>query len=576
MRDKRLALELLRGQLITERTSFIGHWNELSAFIKPRRARFVTTDVNRGGARSNKIIDSTATYAARTLSSGMMSGVTSPARPWFRLTTTDPDLSEDESVKEWLRTVQQRMIIVFLKSNLYQVLPTFYSDLGIFATAAMLVQEDPDTVIRCFSFPVGSYALANDDKLRTRVFMREFQMTVRQIVKAFGGDEKNPDWTNISAHVKKLWDNKSKEIWIPVVHMVLPNDEADETKADAKFKRFKSVYFEAGESSKLLKESGFDDFPILAGRWEVTGEDVYGTDCPGMTALGDIKQLQAAEKLSLQAIEKMVKPPMTGPTAMKNSKASILPGDITYVDAREGQGGFRPAHEVRFSINEVEMKNNQVRDRINKAFFADLFLMLAYSDENPNSRQPVTATEINERHEEKLLALGPVLEQLNQDLLDPLIERTYNIMEKQGLIPEPPQILQGKSWSVEYISIMAQAQKVVGLASLDRFSSFLEANAQTDPTIYDAVNRDEMVRDYGEGSGVNPKILNTQATIDATRKARAQAAQAKATAETALTASNAAKNLSQTDTQNPNGLTDLMTGLGGQQGVQQQIGGGLQ
>ena len=119
MKNQRQQYEVLRGQLDLERSSFLPHWRDLAEFIAPRRPRFTITDVNSGERRSSNIIDGSATYAMRTLRSGMMSGVTSPARQWFRLSMPDPELSEFGPVKDWLYTVGQRMSTIFLKSNLY-------------------------------------------------------------------------------------------------------------------------------------------------------------------------------------------------------------------------------------------------------------------------------------------------------------------------------------------------------------------------------------------------------------------------------------------------------------------------
>ena len=162
---RRQRKELVRAQLENERSSFLSHWRELGDFILPRRPRFQVTDVNRGDRRNQKIIDSTATFAARTLRSGMMGGVTSPARPWFRLTTPDPGLAESGAVKSWLDVVSRRMSTVFLRSNLYNVLPILYGDLGTFGTSAIMIEEDFDDVIRCYAFPIGSYSFANNYKL---------------------------------------------------------------------------------------------------------------------------------------------------------------------------------------------------------------------------------------------------------------------------------------------------------------------------------------------------------------------------------------------------------------------------
>lgn len=553
---KKQRFNLLRSQLESERSSFLSHWRELNDYILPRRGRFTSSDVNKGDRRTRNIIDSTATYSARTLRSGMMSGVTSPARPWFRLTTPDPDLAENGTVKEWLHVTGQRMSTIFLRSNLYKVLPVVYGDMGVFGTGAMAVLEDDETVIRCYAFPIGSYMLANDAKLQVRVFVREFKMTTRQIVEQFGRlSEGKPDFTNISTNVRNLWERGQFEDWIDVCHVIAPNGGYDSTKLEAKFKRFSGCYYEkASDEDKILEESGFDEFPILAPRWEVTGEDVYGTDCPGMTALGDIKQLQLMEKRGAQGLEKMVNPPMVAPPSMRSAKLTLLPGDVSFVQEAQN-ASFRPAHEVSLPLDQLEAKEDQIRFRVQRAFHEDLFLMLSNLD-----RKEITATEIMERREEKLLALGPVLEQLNQDLLDPLIDRTFAIMVRRGLIPEPPEELQGVTLKVEYISVMAQAQQQAGLAGIDRLATFVStlAEAKQDPSVFDKFDIDQAIDEYGQMTGVPPRLIVPDEQVAAMRQARAEQQQAAQQAETLATTAAGARDLSQADTSGKNALTDLL------------------
>ena len=75
---------------------------------------------------------------------------------------------------------------------------------------------------------------------------------------------------------------------------------------------------------------------------------------------------------------------------------------------------------------------------------------MAFSD-----RRQITAREIEERHEEKLLMLGPVLERLNDELLRPLIDRTFNIMVRlsqgawrQGRGAGYSHLLSAAAWTV--------------------------------------------------------------------------------------------------------------------------------
>lgn len=570
---KRQQLEILRAQLDNERSTFIAHWRDLSDFVQPRRARFYTSDVNKGDRRNQKIIDSTATMALRTLRSGMMSGVTSPARPWFKLATADPELSESGPVKMWLSKVQKIMTTSMLKSNLYNTLPTVYGDLGLFGTAPMSVEEDfSGDVFYTQSFPIGSYMISKNEMGKVDVFIREFRMTVRQVVQKFGLTDGSTeiDWSNISTYVKNLWDVNQTEQWVEIVHTIMPNPDHDPRKLDSKFKKFLSVYYErgiggatsqgylqSGDGEKMLSEKGYDYFPILCPRWEVTGEDVYGTDCPGMLALGDVKQLQIGERRTMEAVEKMIRPPMIGPSSLKNQSASILPGDITYLDIREGMQGFRPVHEIQFRIQEMEQKQDQVRGRIQRAFFEDLFLMLA----NSNRRQ-ITAREIEERYEEKLLALGPVLEQLNQDLLDPLIDIIFDIHLKQNLLPEIPEELQGLELKVEYISVMSQAQKLVGLGGLERFLGYAGQAASLDPVVLKKIKFDQMTDVYADIVSLDPNIVRTDEEMEAMQAAESEVAGRQQALQEAQATANTAKTLSEIPMSGDSALNGMLKQVG--------------
>ena len=569
--NKRNKFEILRAQLRLERNSFLSHWRDITDYIMPRRGRFTTIDNNRGEKRNDRIIDSTATMALRTLRSGMMGGITSPARPWFRLTTQNKTFDEEGPVKQWLDSVVDKMNTVFLKSNLYNVLPIIYGDLGGYGTACMYVEEDFNEVLRFYPFPIGSYYIANDHKLKVNTFAREFRMTVRQVVERFGFDSETGkvNWDNISTLVRNLYENNQTEQWIEIAHMIIPNEDHDQAKKFGIFKKYISVYYELGytgastantnylggtlDNGKYLRMEGYDYFPVLAPRWEIAAEDIYGTSCPGMTALGDIKQLQIGEKRILQAAEKMINPPMVGPTSLKNAKVSILPGDITYLDERDSPASFRSAHDVRFDINSMEVKQQQVRQRISRSFYEDLFLMLAQSD-----RRNITATEIDERKEEKLLALGPVLEQLNQDLLDPLIDITFDIMEKQGLIPEPPEEIQGQDLKVEYVSIMAQAQKLSGLGSIERFTGYVGGLAGADPGVLDKIDTDQLVDTYGDIVSMPSGIIRSDEDVEDIREARAQAQAQQAQAEQAALQAQQAKDLSQTKLEGDSALDEAI------------------
>jgi hypothetical protein len=274
----------------------------------------------------------------------------------------------------------------------------------------------------------------------------------------------------------------------------------------------------------------------------VTGEDAYGTECPGMVAIGDIKQLQHGEKMHGKALDKMVDPAMVAPISLQNSKASLLSGDITYADVREGSQGFKPAHEVNLRIDHLDAKQDRIERRISRAFYEDLFLQFIRDD-----RSDITATEINEKKEEKLLALGPVLEQYNQDLLDPLIDITFEKMVARGMIPMAPPELQGVPLRVEYISMMAQAQKMIGVGTHERFMSSMLTIIPVRPDVADKIDFDQYVDNYGDSMSVSNGVVRTDDETAAIREARANQQRQQTMAQNLPAVAGAAKDLSQAD-----------------------------
>ncbi len=555
MKNETLKEQLTKqlGMLEQERTTFEPHWRELSDFIIPRGSRFLTSEANRGDRRNNKIVDPTATMANRTLSSGMMSGITSPARPWFKLATPDPEMMDYGPVKLWLETVQNRMNDMFNKSNLYQSLPIIYSSLGTFGTGALAVLEDDEDVIRTMPFPVGSYYIANSPRLSVDTCFRKFSMTVRQLVREFG-------LNNVSSSTKSAFENGTYEKWVDVVHAVYPNMNRETGKMNAKNKAFRSVYFEVGgDNDKVLRESGYDEFPVMAPRWEVNGEDVYGSSCPGMIALGQVKALQLEQRRKAQQIDKQTNPPMIGPTSLKTQRVSLLPGDITYVDQVTGSEGLRPAYQVNPNLGDLLGDIQDTRQLINSAYFVDLFMML----QNVNTRSmPVEA--VIEMKEEKLLMLGPVLERLNDEFLDPLIDRAFSMMARKNMLPPPPDVMQGMPLRIEYISVMAQAQKAIGLSSLERFVGFVGNLASAKPEALDKLDVDQAIDNYAVMSGVSPTVVVPQEQAQQTRNDRAQQQQQAMALQTGMAAVQGAKTLSEAKTADPNLLTALAGAAGGQ------------
>lgn len=542
-----------------DRTSWRSHWMEISDYVAPRRGRFlIDNQQGRGRKRNNKIIDSTGTDALRTMSAGLMSGMTNPARPWFRFAPVDDELLDDHEVKAYTDRAEKVVASILHRSNFYNTVYTVYTELGAFGTSPLYRQKNYDSVIRFRPFTAGEYVIAEDDQGVINTLGREFTMTVSQIVTKFVVDQDGKaDWSIVSRAVKALWDKHAYDELVTVVQMIAPRAQSARSgnRLDGRSKRFSSVYLETGaDGDRLLQEGGYSSFPAYVPRWDVLSGDVYGR-CPGMDKLPDIKQLQHEQKRKAQAIDKMVRPPMTAPTSMRGKAASTNPASITYLDPSQAGQKFEPAYMVNPRIAELTQDIAEVQERIQRGFYADLFAMMINSD-----RRNITATEVAERHSEKLVLLGPVLQRVNVELLDPLLDDVFSFAQEAGLLPDPPRALQDKDLKVKYVSLLAQAQQAVAASSIERTMSFAGNMSAVFPEIVDGIDADEAMRQYSDILGTSPKIIRGQAEVDATRQGRAEAAAAAQQQEQAGIMAQNAKVLSETDTQNPNALTDLIGG----------------
>jgi hypothetical protein len=552
------ALEMRRGALRTERASWFPHWQELSRYVQPRSGRFFSQDRNKGEKRHNSIYDETATRALRVLGAGLMAGMTSPARPWFRLDVEDDALREYAPVKAWLDEVTKRQRNIFARSNTYRALQSVYEELGVFGTAADVMAFDFSDVVRHHALTAGEYMVSTNARGEVDTLYREFEMTIKQMRDQFGEE-------NLSPSVKSAWnDGKGAYLWVPVVHAIEPREQYSPGKKGSRNMPFASCYYEQGTNEdKFLSESGYKRFPAVCPRWWTSGGDMYGTS-PAMEALGSIKQLQHQQMRKGQAIDIGAKPPLQAPGSMKTSMIDFLPGGVTYIEGLGDKGRVSRLYDMQLDLADLREDIVDVRGRINSAFYVDLFLMLAQDD-----RSGVTAREIAERHEEKLLMLGPVLERLHNELLSPLIDNSFDAMLEAGLVPEPPPELHGQDLKVEFISMLAQAQRSVGTQSVDRLlgtvgsMAVMQANAGRSPDALDKLDMDQIVDAYADMLGVDSNLIVADDRVALIRDERVKQQQQAQQAATMQQAASTAKDLSAADTSGKNALTDAMSSLSG-------------
>ena len=549
------------------RTSWMQHYQLLETYLMPRRGVFINTAqptpnaMIRGMPINQSIVDPTGVYASRRCSAGMMSGLMSPSRQWFKL---KPALMARENQPPeaiaWFEEVEDRLYTVFGRSNFYESGAQMFEDLVNFGTGPMLIYEDANDLVRCYTPCPGEYFVASSSANRVETFGRMFVMTVSAIVQMFGLE-------NCPNDVQQLWRDKGGALEIEklVCHLIEPNFEVQSPTGSAGVipggYTWREMYWMWGASNERpLSLQGFADQPHIVPRWAVTSNDAYGRSV-AMDVLPDIMQLQVETERKAEAIEKMVRPPMLASMEMKNEPASILPGKVTYVAQLTAGTGMRPAYEVAPDIKAFMEDIAAIQLRVKEGFFNDLFVQL----EMLGNKQ-MTAYEVAQRNQEKLQILGPVVERLQNEALAPAIKRVFHIMNRKGLLPPVPDSLHGTALGIEYVGVLALAQKAAKTAALERGASTVSSLAQVHPEVGDVVDWGAWTREYLDDLFWPKSVLNTpQAAAQLAQDRKQQMAQQQALSG-AEQASKAAQNMGNVDVGGGMNAISAMTGLGGSPG----------
>jgi hypothetical protein len=548
-------LEALR----LERNEFMEEWRDITDNMNTMRGRYLLSE-NRKHRRSKTVLNEKGIFASRTCGAGMLSGISSPSRPWISVGTQDSDLNEWAEVKRWCDIVEKMLYRVFSVSNYYQSKQAGYRDQGDFGQGPMIIDQDFEDAISCYNSPPGEYLLSVNHKGFVDTLFREKRWTVKDIVGKFGS------YGHIPREIRDAYDRADYDAMFDVVPVVQPNLKMIKNQRGPLGMPFMSVYYCPGladdNDNNVLAVSGYHENPISAPRWDVQPGDIYSSGHPGSVALSVVKSLQVLERRKGQIIDKLTTPPSQAPSSLKRDVISHMPGAINFVPDNQlasTGGGIRPLYEVHpQALTALAAETRELENRTDVAYYIDLFLATINSD-----RRQVTAREIAEVHEEKLLALSPVLERNHYEGLNFEIRRVLGILTRAKVLPPPPEVMGGMQLKITYTSILAVAQRLVGASSIERFAGFMGNLAAGDPKIMDKWDTDQTVDEYADALGVAASIVRSDEEVAKLREARAQQEQAAQALTTANVTAQTAKVLSEADTgRSSNLLADIIGGQG--------------
>lgn len=454
-------------------------------------------------AKRAQLLDSTSTESGLILAAAGMSGGTPSNSRWFGL-TAGQDTDEE---KRWFDTCAEIIFENIHGSNYDAVGFEAWVDLIPAGWFVMFIDVNREEGGYHFDlWPLAScYIAASKPGGLPDTLIRCFELTVEQAVYEYGEEA-------LSDKVRELFTKGNLDTKVKFVMSIYPRS-AEGSGLRARNLPFASCHIEV-DTQTLVRESGFHECPFIAPRWAKLPDSDYAVG-PMFRALPDVRQLNRLVFLEDTNLDMAVSGMWIAEDdgVLNPRTVKVGPRKIIVANSVDSMKALQSGAKFDLSFT----KKEQLQASIRRAMMAD---QLAPQD------GPVrTATEIHVRVQQIRQLLGPIYGRMQAEWYAPMINRCFGLASRApGVLPPPPQSLQGKSYNVVFVSPMAKAQKMeeVNAVETSLVSVGQLAVAKQDPGVWDNIDVDKATQVILEGRGAPASISRTPEEIAAIRAQRQQ------------------------------------------------------
>lgn len=481
-------------------------WKECFEFSFPiRGAGFneQTYDAKTIQSKKSRLFDSTLTDAARTQASAIISGLTPANSRWFGL---DVDQASDDE-KRWLDNAADTIWRNIHNSNFDSAAYEGTLDLMSAGWFALYIDADRDKGGFVFQLWPLSSVYCDSSRVDGKIDMvyRHFELSAEQLVNEYGEE-------NLSDNIKRIAQTDPSKKY-KLIHAIYPRKDGKQGEQANKLP-IASIHVLC-EGDILLRESGYNEMPVVVPRWMLIPQSVYAVG-PVSDALPDAKTLNDIKRMELAnadlAISGMWIAEDDG--VLNPRTIQIGPRKVIVANSVDSMKPLQSAADFNISF----VKCEQLQAAIRKIMLADQL--------QPQDGPAMTATEVNMRQQLIRQLLGPIYGRMQAEYLQPLVERCFGLALRAEILGTPPDDLAGKFTTVKYISPLARAQKFEEVTAISNFVQMTMQSAQASPESLDLIDFDAATRFTGEALGVPNDIIRTADDVAALREQRQQQQQA--------------------------------------------------
>lgn len=494
-----------------------GLWQECLRYCLPEDEILHPPSVE--GSKRSASVDATAVHAAQLLGSALYSNTVALGREWFALRAVDEQLRENDEVKRWLAKVGDLALQRMQNSNFAEVAHEAFLRYVVLGTGIILPEMQDDGTLRFSEYLVPWTRLANGPDGRCDTAYRSFLLSSRAAASEFGLD-------NLSEDLRRAVDERPYQRH-EFIHAVYKRRERDPESPASKDMPWASVYVERAQRH-VLREGGYTSFPYAVFRFAKNPEETYGRS-PAMRFLPAIRTTNKVVADIMHGTNMAINPPVMFFGELE-SEVNLRPGGITYL---EGGPNAKPPvfYPTTFDAQIAQQFRHDLQQQVRDGFMRDLF----HPNQEERAHGPLTATEINERANEKIQMVAPVVSRLQSELFAPLVQRVVRMLIDSGQTPPPPAALEGQEYEVVYTTRLnarlAQVQTDNTRAAVAIAAEVAAALEEHAGTMGPLVDFDRLMRDTAHAYNVPPEFIRTKQQAQAVRKAMEDAARQEAEAD---------------------------------------------
>jgi hypothetical protein len=505
--DDDIALQIIRmaAEEKNKASNFLNLYQQFADLGYPVENQ-ITTKRAYGEDKSLDVRDPTAIFALDKAASHFIGSWIPSDRFFFGIQVLNNIIANIDHVKRWCSlAVQIAHQEIFRSNYMMQLQNTIKADIGFGTACSYCDWSDVKRKLVFKDWHVSYYTFKQDEEGMVDTVILQYERTARQLVDKFDdpGDE-------VTKAAKELKDESKM---FSIIHVVRPRIRKTFKLISKLNMPFESVYVNVKEK-KIMKESGFEEFPFAVSRWEQASCEKWGRG-RGLAMLSFIKELQQMRKDYMEACNRYNRPPYEVVHNNVEGEVNLKPDGRNDVTEK---GSINPLNPTLYGSIPVtkEALDDQRNIIANQGFYLDVFQQFA----NLKGDRRVQL-EIELRYKEQLRALISPIARMESEHFTPQISRVINLLVRKGRIPAPPPELRGQEYGIEYAGELAMAMRDMHARGFEKAMNLVTQMAPTFPNVMDEINLDRTMPDVLLNYGMKVEHLNTLEEKMALRKTRA-------------------------------------------------------